>query len=381
MKIYADNAATTRVSDTALAAMTPCFQEIYGNPSSLHTPGQRAAEKLAAARAIFARNLHADPREITFTSGGSEADNQALRTAAALGEKRGKRHIVSTKFEHHAVLHPMQKLERQGFSVTYLQPDAEGRVSLEALQAALRPDTILVSIMMVNNESGAVMPIERMARLTHRVCPNALFHTDAVQGFFKVPFRARTLGADLISVSAHKVHGIKGAGALYIRPGLSLPPFVLGGGQESGLRSGTEGLPAIAAFAAACRAALPKRTESIARQRRLLAQAQELLRAIDGVQLLGAQEAPHILNLAVPGVRSQGLINALQERDIYVSAGSACSKGHRSHVLEAMGVDAAWIDGSVRVSLSDETTEDDIRALAEALPAVLTELRGGGRRA
>ena len=159
-----------------------------------------------------------------------------------------------------------------------------------------------------------------------------------------------------------------------------MPSFVLGGGQESGLRSGTEGLPAIAAFAAACRAALPKRTESIARQRRLLAQAQELLRAIDGVQLLGAQEAPHILNLAVPGVRSQGLINALQERDIYVSAGSACSKGHRSHVLEAMGVDAAWIDGSVRVSLSDETTEDDIRALAEALPAVLTELRGGGRR-
>ena len=236
MKIYADNAATTRVSDTALAAMTPCFQEIYGNPSSLHTPGQRAAEKLAAARAIFARNLHADPREITFTSGGSEADNQALRTAAALGEKRGKRHIVSTKFEHHAVLHPMQKLEQQGFSVTYLQPDAEGRVSLESLQAALRPDTILVSIMMVNNESGAVMPIERMARLTHRVCPNALFHTDAVQGFFKVPFRARTLGADLISVSAHKVHGIKGAGALYIRPGLSLPPFVLGGGQESGDR-------------------------------------------------------------------------------------------------------------------------------------------------
>ena len=275
----------------------------------------------------------------------------------------------------------MQKLEQQGFSVTYLQPDAEGRVSLEALQAALRPDTILVSIMMVNNESGAVMPIERMARLTHRVCPNALFHTDAVQGFFKVPFRARTLGVDLISVSAHKVHGIKGAGALYIRPGLSLPPFVLGGGQESGLRSGTEGLPAIAAFASACRALLPKRTESIARQRRLLAQAQELLRAIDGVQLLGAQEAPHILNLAVPGVRSQGLINALQERDIYVSAGSACSKGHRSHVLEAMGVDAAWIDGSVRVSLSDETTEDDIRALAEALPAVLTELRGGGRRA
>ena len=381
MHVYADNAATTSMHQTAIDTMTYHLNHTFGNPSSLYTIGQEAKEVLETARADMAACFGAQPREIYFTSGGSEADNQALRTAAALGEKRGKRHIVSTKFEHHAVLHPMQKLEQQGFSVTYLQPDAEGRVSLEALQAALRPDTILVSIMMVNNESGAVMPIERMARLTHRVCPNALFHTDAVQGFFKVPFRARTLGADLISVSAHKVHGIKGAGALYIRPGLSLPPFVLGGGQESGLRSGTEGLPAIAAFAAACRAALPKRTESIARQRRLLAQAQELLRAIDGVQLLGAQEAPHILNLAVPGVRSQGLINALQERDIYVSAGSACSKGHRSHVLEAMGVDAAWIDGSVRVSLSDETTEDDIRALAEALPGVLTELRGGGRRA
>ena len=378
--IYLDNAATTRPCAEAVAAVNDALTARWGNPSAVHRLGIEAARLLRTARQDVAEAMGAETERVFFTSGGTEADNWASFSAAERLGKRG-RHIVTTAVEHHAVLHPMQKLERQGFSVTYLQPDAEGRVSLEALQAALRPDTILVSIMMVNNESGAVMPIERMARLTHRVCPNALFHTDAVQGFFKVPFRARTLGADLISVSAHKVHGIKGAGALYIRPGLPLPPFVLGGGQESGLRSGTEGLPAIAAFAAACRALLPKRTESIARQRRLLAQAQELLRTIDGVQLLGAQEAPHILNLAVPGVRSQGLINALQERDIYVSAGSACSKGHRSHVLEAMGVDAAWIDGSVRVSLSDETTEDDIRALAEALPAVLTELRGGGRRA
>ena len=378
--IYLDNAATTRPCAEAVAAVNDALTARWGNPSAVHRLGIEAARLLRTARQDVAEAMGAETERVFFTSGGTEADNWAIFSAAERLGKRG-RHIVTTAVEHHAVLHPMQKLERQGFSVTYLQPDAEGRVSLEALQAALRPDTILVSIMMVNNESGAVMPIERMARLTHRVCPNALFHTDAVQGFFKVPFRARTLGADLISVSAHKAHGIKGAGALYIRPGLPLPPFVLGGGQESGLRSGTEGLPAIAAFAAACRAALPKRTESIARQRRLLAQAQEMLRPIDGVQLLGAQEAPHILNLAVPGVRSQGLINALQERDIYVSAGSACSKGHRSHVLEAMGVDAAWIDGSVRVSLSDETTEDDIRALAEALPAVLTELRGGGRRA
>ena len=378
--IYLDNSATTRPNEACVAAMNELLTKCWFNPSSVYRPGMDAAHRLKTARAQVAQALGAETERVFFTSGGTEADNWAIFSTAKRLGKRG-RHIVTTAVEHHAVLHPMQQLEAQGFEVTYLQPDETGFVSVEALKAALRPDTILVSIMMVNNESGAVMPIADMVRATRRLAPLALFHTDAVQGFFKVPFRARTLGADLISVSAHKVHGIKGAGALYIRPGLPLPPFVLGGGQESGLRSGTEGLPAIAAFAAACRAALPKRTESIARQRRLLAQAQELLRTIDGVQLLGAQEAPHILNLAVPGVRSQGLINALQERDIYVSAGSACSKGHRSHVLEAMGVDAAWIDGSVRVSLSDETTEDDIRALAEALPAVLTELRGGGRRA
>ena len=376
--IYLDNAATTRPCAEAVAAVNDALTARWGNPSAVHRLGIEAARLLRAARQDVAEAMGAETERVFFTSGGTEADNWAIFSAAERLGKRG-RHIVTTAVEHHAVLHPMQKLEQQGFSVTYLQPDAEGRVSLEALQAALRPDTCLVSVMCANNEIGSVLPIAEIGAVCRE--RGVLFHTDAVQGFFKVPFRARTLGADLISVSAHKVHGIKGAGALYIRPGLSLPPFVLGGGQESGLRSGTEGLPAIAAFAAACRAALPKRTESIARQRRLLAQAQELLRAIDGVQLLGAQEAPHILNLAVPGVRSQGLINALQERDIYVSAGSACSKGHRSHVLEAMGVDAAWIDGSVRVSLSDETTEDDIRALAEALPAVLTELRGGGRRA
>ena len=375
-----DNSATTRCSERAKNKMVQILTEDYGNPSSLHNMGKTAEDYIKEAKEQIAKTLRCDEKEIVFTSGGTESNNMAL-IGGALANKRQGKHIITTAIEHASVQAPLAYLKELGYEITELSVDHDGIISLEELRDAVREDTVLVSIMMVNNESGAVMPIERMARLTHRVCPNALFHTDAVQGFFKVPFRARTLGADLISVSAHKVHGIKGVGALYIRPGLPLPPFVLGGGQESGLRSGTEGLPAIAAFAAACRAALPKRTESIARQRRLLTLAQELLRPIDGVQLLGAQEAPHILNLAVPGVRSQGLINALQERDIYVSAGSACSKGHRSHVLEAMGVDAAWIDGSVRVSLSDETTEDDIRALAEALPAVLTELRGGGRRA
>ena len=214
--IYLDNAATTRPCAEAVAAVNDALTARWGNPSAVHRLGIEAARLLRTARQDVAEAMGAETERVFFTSGGTEADNWAIFSAAERLGKRG-RHIVTTAVEHHAVLHPMQKLERQGFSVTYLQPDAEGRVSLEALQAALRPDTILVSIMMVNNESGAVMPIERMARLTHRVCPNALFHTDAVQGFFKVPFRARTLGADLISASAHKVHGIKGAGALYIR--------------------------------------------------------------------------------------------------------------------------------------------------------------------
>ena len=210
--IYLDNAATTRPCAEAVAAVNDALTARWGNPSAVHRLGIEAARLLRTARQDVAEAMGAETERVFFTSGGTEADNWAIFSAAERLGKRG-RHIVTTAVEHHAVLHPMQKLEQQGFSVTYLQPDAEGRVSLEALQAALRPDTILVSIMMVNNESGAVMPIERMARLTHRVCPNALFHTDAVQGFFKVPFRARTLGADLISVSAHKVHGIKGADA------------------------------------------------------------------------------------------------------------------------------------------------------------------------
>ena len=371
--IYLDNAATTRPCAAAVEAVTNALTADWGNPSAQYRFGIDAARLLRGARQSVAEALGAETDRVFFTSGGTEADNWAIFSAAERLGKRGK-HIVTTAVEHHAVLHPMQKLAERGFDVTYLQPDALGRVTLEALQAALRPDTILVSIMMVNNESGAVMPIEAMAKLTHRLCPNALFHTDAVQGFFKVPFRARTLGADLISVSGHKIHAGKGVGALYMAK--NLPPFIHGGGQEGGLRSGTENLPMIAGFAAACAAQLPTRQAAIAEQTRLKKLLQDLLAANPDVTLLGAQDAPHIVNLAVAGLRSQGLINALQELGFCVSAGSACSKGHRSHVLEAMGVEPRLIDGSIRVSLSSETTEDEIRAFAAALPKAIAGLRG-----
>ena len=370
--IYLDNAATTKPCKETVAAIHHALTELWSNPSAQYHFGIEAARLLRQSRQSVAEALGAETDKVYFTSGGTEADNWAIFSTAERLGKRGK-HIITTAVEHSAVLKPMGKLKERGFEITYLQPDTEGRISLSSLSEALRPDTVLVSVMMVNNESGAVMPIEKMAKLVHSRCPGALFHTDAVQGFLKIPFRARTLGADLISVSGHKIHGTKGIGALYVRG--SLPPLLLGGGQESGLRSGTENLPMIAGFAAACKAQMEHRTEAISRQNTLKKRLQEELSKMEDVTLIGAQEAPHIVNLAVRGLRSQGLINALYDRGFCVSAGSACSKGHRSHVLEAMKVDPELIDGSIRVSLSTETTEDEIEAFLATLPEVISALR------
>lgn len=378
--IYLDNSATTKPCPQAVEAMVNALTENWGNPSALYDFGIDAARLLRNARHQVATAMGAEPDRVFFTSGGTEADNWAVMgTARRLG-KRGK-HIVTTAMEHHAILNCMQELEAQGFEVTYLKPDEMGRVTVEALRAVLRKDTILVSAMMVNNEVGSVMPIAQMAKLTHRLCPDAIFHTDAVQGFLKIPFQAKTLGADLISISSHKVHGPKGAGALYISPRLkSFPPLLLGGGQEGGYRSGTEGTPAIFGFAAACTADRPTLREDIQRETGLIAALAEQLSQLPGVVVNGAHEAPHILSISIPGVPTQNSINILQDSGICVSAGSACAKGHRSHVLTAMGVDPEIIDCTFRVSLSRFTTREELVALVstiekDILPRVKTERR------
>lgn len=365
--IYLDNSATTKPCKEAVDAMTDALTEHWGNPSALYGFGIDTASMLRSARHKVAAAMGAEPDRVFFTSGGTEADNWAIfSTVKRYGRKN--RHIITTAVEHHAILRCMNELEHQGYEITYLQPDELGRISLDSLKAALRKDTCLVSVMMVNNETGAVMPISQMAKLTHKLSPDAIFHTDAVQGFLKVPFSAKTLGADLISVSSHKVHGPKGVGALYISPKLkSFPPLLFGGGQENSFRSGTEATPAIFGFAAACEACKATLTQDIAKEKELLKQLLEKLSKFDGLVINGAHDAPHILSLAIPGLPTQNSINLLQDAGICVSAGSACAKGHRSHVMTAMGLQSEVIDGSFRVSICRDTTKEELDKLAEVI--------------
>ena len=365
--IYLDNSATTKPCKEAVEAMTNALTVGWANPSALYSFGIDAAHALRTARHQVAAAMGAEPDRVFFTSGGTEADNWAIfGTVKRLG-KRGK-HIITTAIEHHAILNCMKDLESQGYEVTYLQPDSLGNISLADLKAALRKDTILVSIMMVNNEVGSVMPIAQMAKLTHKLCPDAYFHTDAVQGFLKIPFAAKTLGADLISVSSHKIHGPKGAGALYISPRLrSFPPYLYGGGQEGGFRSGTEATPAIFGFAAAATAGAVTFREDVAKEKQLLHALVEKLQTVEGLKINGAHDAPHILSLSIPGVPTQNSLNVLQDAGICVSAGSACAKGHRSHTLTAMGLRPETMDGSFRISLCRDTTWEELEKLAEVI--------------
>jgi cysteine desulfurase len=365
--IYLDNSATTKPCKEAVEAMTQALTVGWANPSALYSFGIDAAKALREARTKVAAAMGAETDRVFFTSGGTEADNWAVfGTAQRFGKKN--KHIVTTAIEHHAILNCMKQLEAQGFEVTYLQPDALGRITVADLKAALRKDTILVSVMMVNNEVGSVMPIAQMAKLTRKLCPDAIFHTDAVQGFLKVPFTAKTLGADLITVSSHKIHGPKGAGALYISPRLkSFPPLLYGGGQENNFRSGTEATPAIFGFAAACEVSVATFREDISREKTLLDGLVEKLSAVRGIVINGAHEAPHILSLSIPGVPTQNTINILQDTGICVSAGSACAKGHRSHTLTAMKLSPEVMDGSFRVSLCKDSTQEELDKLVSVI--------------
>ena len=374
MSIYLDNAATTQVCPEAAQAALEAMREHYGNPSSTHRLGREAKKLLDAARAQVSRGLGCEPGELYFTSCGSEGDNWAICKGAGYNARHG-RHVISSAVEHSAVLRSLDALEAQGFEVTRLHPDPDGSVSQEAVLAALRPDTCLLSLMLVNNETGAVTDLAAIAKAVKAANPNTLIHTDAVQALFKLPFSAKSLGADLITVSGHKIHAPKGIGALYIRKGLNLPPLILGGGQEDGKRAGTESLPLIAAFGAACAAAAASFQEDIARMAGLRQHAIDRLTAEnDGLVILGGG-APQILSLSLPGWRSEVLMNYLEAKDMFVSKSSACKRGGRSHVLEAMGLDSRVIDGALRVSLSRFTTQAEIDAFCDALGEARRSLR------
>ncbi len=368
MEHYLDNAATTRVCPEAAEAALAAMTEQYGNPSSTHTKGREAKKLLDGSRARVAAALGCAPEELVFTSCGSESANWALLGGAEAMKRRGK-HIVSSAVEHDAVRKCLDELEARGFEVTRLKPGRGGSLPPEAVAAALREDTILVSLMLVNNETGAVTDISAVSRALRAAGSPALLHTDAVQGFGKLAFTPKTLGADLVSISGHKIHAPKGVGALYIRGGLRLKPFILGGGQENGRRAGTEALPQIAAFGAAAELAKKGLAENAARMEALRGEAiGRLRRAVPELVLIGGG-APHILSLSLPGWRSEVLMNFLEARGVYVSRSSACKKGARSHVLEAMGLPAPVIDGALRVGLSRYTTQEDIAALCDGLIA------------
>ena len=365
-EIYLDNAATTRVcteaADIAYKVMTDC----YGNPSSTHAKGRDAKAYLDTARAQIASALGCSASEVYFTSCGSESDVWAITRGAESAARRG-RHIISSAVEHDAVRKTLEELESRGFEVTYLSPEKDGSVSVDAVKAALREDTILVTLMMVNNETGGITDIAAIAKMLKGCGSKALLHTDAVQGFMKVPFSAKKLGADMISISGHKIHAPKGIGALYIKTGVKIKPLIRGGAQEGGMRAGTEAMPQIAAFGKAAEIAFSAMKDNCDTMASLRALAMSTICAdIPEAQIIGGG-APHILSVSLPGWRSEVLMNFLEAEGIYVSRSSACKKGGRSHVLEAMRLPAQVIDGAIRVSFSRYNTEDDVLALCSAL--------------
>ncbi len=358
--------------------MVKTMCEDYGNPSSTHLMGRRAKAAVESARKTIAGALGAKPDEVFFTSGGTEADNWAVLGAAS-ALPRGGHHMIMAASEHEAVRKPAARLQQQGWDVTYLRPGKDGRITAEAFADALREDTALASVMLVNNETGAVNPVADMTREIRRRGLKTLFHTDAVQGFMKIPFTAKALGADLVSVSAHKIHGPKGVGALYVRKGVRLQPFVLGGPQENNKRAGTESVPAAAGFGEAVRLAASEREAADNAVRAVYDfTAARLLEKLPEALIVSPGDSPYILSISLPPLKSEVMMNCLEADGIYVSKGSACKKGARSYVLEAMGLPNAVIDGTLRVSFSrfSKTEEsayfiDRLTAAAERLGRVM----------
>ena len=375
--IYVDNAATTAMSDVAVEAMKPCLQGVYGNPSSLHSVGQRAKEELEKARETVAACLGASAREIYFTSGGSEADNQAIRSAAYNGAAKGKKHIISTNFEHHAVLHTLKKLEGEGFEVTYLPVDKNGLITPAQVEEAIRPDTALVSVMYANNEVGTILPIREIGVVCR--AKKVPFHTDAVQAVGHIPVDVEEDNIDMLSLSAHKFHGPKGVGVLYCRRNIPLRTFIEGGAQERGKRAGTENLAAICSMAAALQDAITHLYENMAKEELMRNILIEGLSRIPHSRLNGdrVKRLPGNVNMCFEGIEGESLLLLLDAKGICASSGSACTSGSLdpSHVLLALGLPHEVAHGSLRLSLCPENTEEEMRYIVEEVPRVVEYLR------
>lgn len=376
-KVYADNAATTQMSRAAINAMEDVLENHYGNPSSIHSMGQESAEILQKARETVAEVLHASPKEIYFTSGGSESDNQAIVSAAVEGRKSGKKHLISTAFEHHAVLHTLQRLEREGFEVTYLPVHEDGRVRVPELQDAIREDTALVTIMYANNEVGTIQPVREIGEVCRQA--GVLFHTDAVQAVGHIPVDVEADGIDMLSLSAHKFHGPKGTGVLYVKKGIPLTNIIEGGAQERGKRAGTENLPAIAGMAAALKEAAEHMQENADYVTGLRNRLIEGILKIPKARINGdlTHRLPGNVNVIFDGVEGESLLLLLDEKGIEASSGSACTSGslEPSHVLLAMGLPPEIAHGSLRLSLSSYNTEEEISYILDTLPEVVSYLR------
>lgn len=384
MEIYLDNSATTRPYDDVIDIMMKVYREDYGNPSSKHYKGVDSEKYVKEAREIIAKSLKASAREILFTSGGTESDNTALIGCAMAGKRRGN-HIITTKIEHPAILETTEYLKKQGFDITYLNVDKQGVVDLEQLKNSLTHETIIVSVMHTNNEIGSVQPLEEIGKIIKAFDKDILFHVDAVQGYGKFNIVPKKANIDLMSVSGHKIHGPKGIGFLYIKEGTKILPYIMGGGQQGGMRSGTENVPAIAGMAQAVKNIYENLEEDRQRMYELRDQVIDGVSSIEGVQINGMPErqgAPHIISISVKNVRAEVLLHSLEEKNIYVSSGSACAsnKNTVSDTLRAIGLDKEYLDSTIRVSLSVFNTKEDIEDLVSALKDIIPELRKYTRR-